>query len=355
MSVDQTDRRRTSAKRQEGGKSSVTSAKSAANPASDKATSTSGSAPVARAKLIVRRARQGDVQAIAELGRRVYAPNPSLTPRMIRGQINNFSEGQFVAEYDGRIVGHCATFIIAGDVALKQHTWDEITGNGFAARHNPEGDYLYGMEVSVDPAYRRLRIGQRLYTARRNLCEEWGLKGIVFGGRMPGYLRKQRQFPDPMDYVRAVQAREQRDQTISFHLSNGFEPLGVLEEYDVEDQPSGGYATHMLWRNPRYQSEVHGRPDSLAPQQSVRVATVQFQMRGLSDKNEFKKQVEYFVDVASDYRSDFIVFPENFTLQLLSLEEKPLQPRLHRLVHQIHEPVCRLLQHQHHWWHTSDH
>jgi predicted amidohydrolase len=58
----------------------------------------------------------------------------------------------------------------------------------------------------------------------------------------------------------------------------------------------------------------------------VRVATVQFQMRGLSTKEEFEKQIEYFVDVASDYRSDFVVFPELFTLQLLSLEEKPLPP-----------------------------
>lgn len=280
-----------------------------------------------KAKLIVRRAKLGDVAGIADLGRRVYAPNPSLTQRMIRAQINNFPEGQFVAEYDGKVVGHCATFIISGDVALKPHTWDEITGNGFAARHNPDGDYLYGMEVAVDPAYRRLRLGQRLYTARRNLCEEWGLKGIVFGGRMPGYARRRKQFPNPLDYVTAVMERRVRDQTINFHLANGFEPLGVLEEYDLEDQPSSGNATHMLWRNPRYSGEEHERTGRLASQQTVRVATVQFMMRGLEDKNEFKKQVEYFVDVASDYRSDFVVFPENFTLQLLSLEDKPLQPK----------------------------
>src|SRR3546814_18334071 len=36
--------------------------------------------------------------------------------------------------------------------------------------------------------------------------------------------------------------------------------------------------------------------------------------------------VEYFVDVASDYRSDFIVFPELFTLQLLAYEKEHLTP-----------------------------
>jgi predicted amidohydrolase len=40
---------------------------------------------------------------------------------------------------------------------------------------------------------------------------------------------------------------------------------------------------------------------------------------------DFSKQVEYFIDVASDYRCDFILFPEIFTTQLLSFlpNERP--------------------------------
>lgn len=283
----------------------------------------------AKPKLIVRRANANDVPRIVELGRRVYAPNPSLTARMIRGQINNFPDGQFVAEFDGRIVGHCATFIIAGEVGLKPHTWREITGNGYASRHDADGDYLYGMEISVDPDFRRLRIGRRLYAARQHLCEEWRLKGILFGGRMPGYSRRKRQYPDPHDYLEAVRNQVIRDSTIGFQLANGFEAIGVLEDYDPEDVPSAGYATHMLWRNPRYPDEPsdNASKDHLAPSENVRVATVQLQMRGLSERDEFKNQLEYFVDVAADYRCDFVVFPENFTLQLLSLEPEPLQPK----------------------------
>ena len=36
--------------------------------------------------------------------------------------------------------------------------------------------------------------------------------------------------------------------------------------------------------------------------------------------------VEYFVDVASDYESDFVMFPEMFTLQLLACEKEKLRP-----------------------------
>ncbi|MGE0628427.1 MAG: hypothetical protein AB7O43_11435, partial [Hyphomicrobiaceae bacterium] len=104
---------------------------------------------VERPRLQIRQARLSDIDALIALSRAVYAPQPSHTAPMIRGQINAFPAGQFVAEYDGQIVGHCATFVIGEDIALKPHTWAEITGNGFASRHDPQGDWLYGMEVSV--------------------------------------------------------------------------------------------------------------------------------------------------------------------------------------------------------------
>ena len=58
----------------------------------------------------------------------------------------------------------------------------------------------------------------------------------------------------------------------------------------------------------------------------MRVATVQYQQRRIKSFEEFATQIEYFVDIAADYRSDFVVFPELITLQLLSIENKPLSP-----------------------------
>src|SRR3546814_11252719 len=60
--------------------------------------------------------------------------------------------------------------------------------------------------------------------------------------------------------------------------------------------------------------------------ESVRLATCQLQARAVQDFDEFIRNIEYFVDVAADYRSDFIVFPELFTLPLLSYETKKLSP-----------------------------
>lgn len=282
---------------------------------------------LAKPSLEVRRATLADVDAIAALSRRIYQPQQALNPQMVRGQLNNFPQGQFVAELDGKIVGYCATFIIAERFALKPHTWHEITGHGFASRHDVKGDWLYGMDVSVDPEHRRLRIGQRLYNARKALARELGLKGIVFGGRMPGLARRIGETVTAEAYLEAVRQRRLRDPVINFHIAQGFEPIGVLAAYEPGDRQSLSFATHMVWRNPEHDESVGRSATALPRKETVRVATVQYQMRGISDRDDFRRQVAYFVDVASDYKSDFVVLPELFTLQLLSLEPEPLPPQ----------------------------
>ncbi len=84
-----------------------------------------------RARLEVRQARATDVSGIAALVRRVYEDMPAYTHGEIRGQINNFPEGCFVAKLDGKVVGYCASMRVSQALAFSPHDWDEITGNGF--------------------------------------------------------------------------------------------------------------------------------------------------------------------------------------------------------------------------------
>jgi hypothetical protein len=92
-----------------------------APPAAPKA---GGSKP--KARLEVRPARSGDVSGIAALVRRAYDDLPAYTSGEIRGQINNFPEGCFVAILDGTVVGYCASMQLAEELVLQPHTWDEI-------------------------------------------------------------------------------------------------------------------------------------------------------------------------------------------------------------------------------------
>lgn len=278
------------------------------------------------AALTVRNASAHDIPALIALSARAYPGMEPYSASMLMGQISNFPGGQFIVEYDGEVVGYAASFRIDDKLALSPHTWSEITGAGYGVRHDPNGDWLYGMEVCVDPERRRLRIGQRLYDARRQLCEGEYLRGIVFGGRMPNWGKRAREYPDPLDYVQAVRDKKVIDPVVNFHLRSGFEPIGILKDYLPSDKESRGAATHMVWRNP-YAEEVDTKSSLPHGQkEAVRVATVQFQQRMVSSFEEFISNIEYFVDICTDYRSDFVVFPELFTLCLLSLEKKPLSP-----------------------------
>lgn len=283
-----------------------------------------------RNRLTTREATPADVAQIVELANRVYPNMPPYTAGMIRGQINAFPQGVWVAEHGDRIVGYCATIRLRGEVALRTHTWSSATGGGYGSTHDPAGEYLYGYEVCVDPGMRRYRIGQRFYRARRRLAEHLGLKGIVIGGRMPGYARREREFASPEEYVDAVIEHKVRDPVIGFQTRNGFEIIGVLPGYLLSDTDSRGNAVHMLWRNPQYTPETpkemrkQGLPRLTTAR--VRVASVQYGQRRISSFDEFRQMVMYYIDTCADYRSDFVVFPELFTLQLLSVENEPVPP-----------------------------
>ena len=198
------------------------------------------------ATLQVRGAVPEDVPGILALIGRAYPGIENYSAGQISGQINNFPAGQFVAIFEGAIVGYCASSRIDEVIALAPHDWATISGNGFASRHDPTGDWLYGIEMAVDERQRGLRIGKRLYEARRVLAERLELRGIVFGGRMPGYARVKAKVAGPEDYLERVQAGEFRDQVIGFQLANGFTPIGVLPRYLPFDKASDGFAAHMV-------------------------------------------------------------------------------------------------------------
>ena len=303
-------------------------------------------------KLLLRQAAPADVPGLVELTGRVYTAEWGHSAEMLRSQQTHFPEGQFVVEYEGTIVGYCATFRIDEATALSPHTWMQITGGGMGSRHKSDGDWLYGMEVVVDPGYRGMRIGQRLYQARKRLCTDLKLRGIVFGGRIPGLAKNLQRYGSAEAYVQAVLDGKRRDITLSFQLSNDFQAIGLLRAYVPSDYDSLGYAVHLVWRNPRLldHPDMPSIPSTQLLPDSVRVASVQYQQRRIKSFEEFASHVEYFTDIAADYSADFVTFPELITLQLLSIENEELSPvdTIRKLSHytpQVKEPFSHLAVH----------
>lgn len=281
----------------------------------------------AKARLEVRRAELADAPQIVDLVHRSYEQLPGYSESEVRAQVTNFGDGCFVAILDGRIVGYCASMRVPERIALNPHTWREITGRGLGSRHDPKGDWLYGYEMCVDPKVRGTRLGRRLYEQRRGLAESLELAGIAFGGRLPNLARNRKKVKDAQDYIAKVEAGQIHDPVIRFQLANGFRPIAILDDYLPADARSDGKAALMVWRNP-FVARAEGARESALELgvESVRIACCQLQARAVQSFEEFVGNIDYFVDIAADYRSDFILFPELFTLQLLSFEDKDLSP-----------------------------
>ena len=228
--------------------------------------------------------------------------------------IKQFPEGQIVVKADGIVVGCALSIIVDYKVFGDAHTYKEITGNYRFDTHNPDGDVLYGIEVFIHPDYRGLRLGRRLYDARKELCENKNLRAIVFGGRIPNYHK----FADeltPKQYIEKVKQKEIYDPVLSFQIANDFHVKKVLKNYMPVDQDSMEFATLLEWHNVSYTDE---RKMQFRMKTYVRLGLIQWQMRAYKNLEELFTQAEYFIDSVSNYKSDFAVFPELFNGPLLA-------------------------------------
>jgi predicted amidohydrolase/GNAT superfamily N-acetyltransferase len=275
-------------------------------------------------KLTLRLTQLDDYQDIKEIMDLVYTGSlgGAWTWEQFQSQVKTFPEGQLCIEDNGKVIAAAITLIVNyGDFGDK-HNYNQITGNGYLTTHSYDGDTLYGVDIFVHPDYRNMRLGRRLYDARKELCERFNLRRIVAGGRIPGYGKHLNKLT-PGRYIELVKKKELRDPILSFQLANDFHVRKVITNYLPEDKDSHAYATLIEWINIHY-LESESSPDWLGSgKQIVRVGAVQWQMRPVKSLEELKEQMEYFVDTVAGYKSDICLFPEFFSAPLMALSADP--------------------------------
>ena len=269
--------------------------------------------PEAEVRLVVRHLTVDDLEAIQRLQKECF---PDLVPwsrENLENHLELFPEGQIGIELDGTLVASSSSLILDSSEWKDKHTFEDICPKGFLSNHEPEGNLLYGLDIVVSPSARGMRLSRRIYEARMDLVQELELRKIVIAGRIPGYVEHAERMK-PREYVRKVVAKELTDPVLTAQLANGFVIRTVLRKYLPLDAESGGNAVLMELLNPLY---VPKEGPELADK--CRVATVQYQMRSISSFEDFATQCEFFVETASEYRVDLLLFPELLTNQLLGL------------------------------------
>ncbi len=260
---------------------------------------------------------EDDYLQLAQLMDMVYTDIGGAWPKAtILKLIKGFPDGQICIEDKGKLVAAALTIKVNYNRYSSKHTYQDIVTEQEIARHDERGDALYGLDVFVHPDYRGLRLGRRLYEARKELCRAENLKAILAGGRIPGY----RDYSEKMsvsEYIDKVKRKEIYDPILSFQLSNDFDIKRLMKKYLPEDKQSKGYATLLEWDNIFYEDDLNSIHE--IEKSIVRIGIVQWHMRNVHSLEDLLSQAEFFISSLSDYQADFALFPEFFSAPLMGL------------------------------------
>ncbi len=159
-----------------------------------------------------------------------------------------FPNGQFAAETeDGTLMGTCSNTRITEENWIAHQNWDTTVGGPFLTTYDPNGSTLYGLDISVHPAFRRMGVGRALYQARFDLVSrETGLVRYGTACRIPGYAPHRSTF-NPEAYIQEVVQGTFSDPTLTPLLKMGLTYLETIADY-MEDEESGNAAAMLEWK-----------------------------------------------------------------------------------------------------------
>ena len=267
-------------------------------------------------KVQIRNLQIEDYDQLAQSFTRVYSDGSDVfwTHKQIEKLIRIFPEGQIVTVVDEKIVG-CALSIIVNydDVKKRPHL---CPGYG-------QGNFQYAQSQRKYPLrYRSVYPSAIPRTAPGTpyvRIPQGNLRNTEFESHHvrrahPNYHKYADQLR-PKEYIDKVKQKEIYDPVLTFQLSNDFHVRKVMRNYLPNDEESKHYACLLQWDNIYYQAPTQ---EYVSPKTTVRVGLVQWQMRTYKTLDDLFEQVEFFVDAVSDYKSDFVLFPEYFNAPLMA-------------------------------------
>ncbi|WP_374702703.1 GNAT family N-acetyltransferase [Bacillus sp. V5-8f] len=168
--------------------------------------------------------------------------------QQLQNHVTLFLDGALCIEINGEVAGSLTGLCVNFDPAHPVHTWEEITDSGYIRNHDPNGNTLYIVDISVRPKYRKFGLGKLMMQSMYHVVIEKKLDRLLGGGRMPGYHKLAGELSADQ-YLQKVVCGELKDPVISFLLKCGRIPVTIVENY-LDDEESHGYSVLMEWKNP---------------------------------------------------------------------------------------------------------
>ncbi|MHA4807546.1 GNAT family N-acetyltransferase [Flavitalea flava] len=150
-----------------------------------------------------------------------------------------FPEGQFVITDKDQVIGMTTTMRTFFDFEHHHHTFKETIAGGWLSNHDPDGDWLYGLDMGLLPAYRGRGLARVLYRARHEIARSLGLKGQLTVGMMSGYGAVSKEMSGEQYYQEFIEEKR-KDPTLTPQLKIGFKPVALMPEH-LNDPLCGNY------------------------------------------------------------------------------------------------------------------
>ncbi|RBW70816.1 GNAT family N-acetyltransferase [Bacillus taeanensis] len=173
----------------------------------------------------------------------------------LHNHVTLFREGALCMEVNGKIAGSMTGLLVQYKPSDPDHTWEEITDNGYIRNHDHNGNTLYVVDISVRPSYRKLGLGKLLMQSMYDVVIHKRLERLLGGGRMPGYHKRADKITAEQ-YLQEIVEGKSKDPVITFLLRCGRTPVKAAANY-LEDQESCNYGALMEWKNPFYINVSH--------------------------------------------------------------------------------------------------
>lgn len=197
----------------------------------------------------IRLLAEGDLAEAVALQRECFpAPFPEELlwhPEHLERHLAVFPEGQFAAIMDGRVVATASSTRIRTDRWQAHEDWDATVGGPFLRTFAPDGEVLYGLDISVHPRFRGQGLARALYEARFDLVRSLGMVRYATACRIPDYhLHSSALTPEA--YVELVAKGGLVDRTLTPLLRLGLTLVGVCREH-MQDWESRNAAALLEW------------------------------------------------------------------------------------------------------------
>ncbi|GJQ63134.1 MAG: hydrolase YhcX [Melioribacteraceae bacterium] len=220
-----------------------------------------------------------------------------------------FNEGQISVGENNRVYLFASSIRISSDYYKNSFRFLRGPESGYISDHNPDGDTLFIFNLVRDEKNINYSAFVNLLEYYKKYARKNNLRKVLLS--LQSYYYPELFLEDNLnDLIRDVETGEKEHPLFTRLNDAGFTFSRIVEHRGEKESFSD---LILQWNNYDFKEKLF----YAQKKNSAGICSVQMNFKSAENFKEYASRVKYFVELASSYKRDFIVFPEYSTLTLL--------------------------------------